>query len=286
MDDYGFERAEDGEVRYILFLDEADQVCTTNLLPPKDVSTQLTFLKECMGSDNKSEESKNLWIAATNHLDSINIAVYQAGRLSNPLSFSWTLGDFIRYADDAGISSQFPQHWTDNKTLNDEDNQWVNRFNKIIFDKDFLPFWSKFISSNPNAEYEKGDDNQTQSSSQQPAQPKKIRIKWGEFFEFFWRLYDSKQLENFEGKFENPRTPKVEEVLEQTSKLTANKISEDISKAIETKLNELNQNIAETRNSIQSNQGNMVSTLSRTMQQITGLLSEIAGNMGGRRSYS
>src|SRR5437763_4497450 len=60
VDDYGFEREEDGEVRYILFLDEADQVCTTNLLPPKDVSTQLTFLKECMGSDNKEEESKNL----------------------------------------------------------------------------------------------------------------------------------------------------------------------------------------------------------------------------------
>src|SRR3954454_18150443 len=59
-DDYGFEREEDGEVRYILFLDEADQICTTNLLPPSQVSTQLTFLKECMGSDNKSEESQNL----------------------------------------------------------------------------------------------------------------------------------------------------------------------------------------------------------------------------------
>src|SRR5438552_4741003 len=59
-DDYGFERAEDGEVRYILFLDEADQVCTTNLLPPSQVSSQLTFLKECMGSDDKTEESKNL----------------------------------------------------------------------------------------------------------------------------------------------------------------------------------------------------------------------------------
>src|SRR3954453_11738502 len=59
-DDYGFERAEDGEVRYILFLDEADQACTTNSLPPSQASTELTFLKECMGSDNKSEESKNL----------------------------------------------------------------------------------------------------------------------------------------------------------------------------------------------------------------------------------
>jgi hypothetical protein len=60
VDDYGFEREEDGEVRYILFLDEADQVCTTTSLPPNQASSQLTFLKECMGSDNKSEESKNL----------------------------------------------------------------------------------------------------------------------------------------------------------------------------------------------------------------------------------
>jgi hypothetical protein len=61
VEDFGFERAEgDGEVRYILFLDEADQICTTHLLPPKDASSQLTFLKECMGSDSKEEESKNL----------------------------------------------------------------------------------------------------------------------------------------------------------------------------------------------------------------------------------
>src|SRR5438105_1723503 len=59
-DDYGFEREEDGEARYILFLDEADQVCTNSLDPPKISSSQLTFLKECMGSDDKSEESKNL----------------------------------------------------------------------------------------------------------------------------------------------------------------------------------------------------------------------------------
>src|SRR4051794_6512107 len=58
--DYGFEREDDGEVRYILFLDEADQICTNNFERPKDASTELTFLKECMGSDNKDEETKNL----------------------------------------------------------------------------------------------------------------------------------------------------------------------------------------------------------------------------------
>ncbi|CAI2162665.1 6812_t:CDS:2 [Funneliformis geosporum] len=60
VDDFGFEREADGEVRYILFIDEADQICTTQSLPPKDASSQLTFLKECMGSDDKEEESKNL----------------------------------------------------------------------------------------------------------------------------------------------------------------------------------------------------------------------------------
>ncbi|CAG8657857.1 9273_t:CDS:2 [Ambispora gerdemannii] len=60
VEDFGFERAEgDGEVRYILFLDEADQICTTHLLPPKDASSQLTFLKECMGSDSKNEENSS-----------------------------------------------------------------------------------------------------------------------------------------------------------------------------------------------------------------------------------
>ena len=60
VEDYGFERAEDGEVRYILFIDEADQACTTDSLSPKDASAQLTFLKECMGGDNRINETQNL----------------------------------------------------------------------------------------------------------------------------------------------------------------------------------------------------------------------------------
>ncbi|RHZ36569.1 hypothetical protein GvMRE_I2g230 [endosymbiont GvMRE of Glomus versiforme] len=243
-----------------------------------------------MGGDDRTNETQNLWIAATNHLDQIDIAVYQSGRLSNPLCFSWTLGDFINYADDAGISSQFPQHWMETKTLNDEDNQWVNKFNKIIFDKDFLPFWNKFINNNPGAEYEPEKDNDNQTNNQQPnQQPKKVKIKWGEFFEFFWRLYDSKQLENFEGKFTNPRNPKIGEVLarvDQSLILTANKISEDISKSLDTRLKELNQTANQTRTAIQTSQTAMNGTVSRTMQQISALLSTIAGNMSGRRSRS
>ncbi|CAG8615713.1 5009_t:CDS:2, partial [Diversispora eburnea] len=84
-DDFNFRREENGEVRYILFIDEANQITTSTLISK---STELTFLKEYQ----------------------INEAVYQPGRLSNPLDFSWTLGDFIRYAEEANITNDFPQH--------------------------------------------------------------------------------------------------------------------------------------------------------------------------------
>ena len=201
IDNFDFQRSEGGEVRYILFIDEADQISENSLTKE---STGLTFLKECMGSDNyKENESWNLWIMATNHLKKIDEAVYRPGRLSNPLDFSWTLGDFMRYADKEGISRKFPIHWSKETTLNDEDNKWVNRFNIMNFKDEFLPFWKKFIEKNPDAEYEpEGSKN-----------GKKIKIKWGEMFEFFWRLYDSNQLKSFDGKFDNPRQPKIEEVL-------------------------------------------------------------------------
>ena len=127
----------------------------------------------------------------------------------------------MRYAEEAGISSKFPDRWIDDKTLNDEDNKWVNRFNKIIFDKDFIPFWKKFTEKNPDAEYEPEGNEQNNNQTQ-----KKIKIKWGEMFEFFWRLYDSKQLESFDGKFINPRQPKIEEVLGTRLKELAESVEE------------------------------------------------------------
>src|SRR5207244_6936452 len=56
-DAFNFKREENGEVRYILFIDEANQITTSTLISK---STQLTFLKECMGSDNRINESQNL----------------------------------------------------------------------------------------------------------------------------------------------------------------------------------------------------------------------------------
>jgi hypothetical protein len=40
-------------------------------------------------------------------------------------------------------------------------------------------------------------------------------IALGEFLEFFWRSFDSKQLHNFEGEFIKPNKPKLEESLPQ-----------------------------------------------------------------------
>jgi len=102
-------------------------------------------------------------------------------------------------------------------------------------------------------------------------------------------LYDSKQLENFNngnGKFINPRTPKIEEVVEEASRTIANKISIDISKTIETKLNELNQTANQTRQTIQTSQSAMSGTLSQIMGEIRDRLQQIGNNMGnsGRRS--
>ena len=279
VNNYGFERAEgDGEVRYILFIDEADQICTNNFDPPRISSSQLTFLKECMGSDNKKEESKNLWIAATNHLDNVNVAVYQSGRLSNRLCFSWTLGDFMKYADDAGITNNFPQRWIDEKTLNDEDNQWVNRFNKIIFDNEFLPFWEKFISVNPDAEYDPEKDEEEQENNNQndkEEKNKKKKIKWGEMFELFWRLKDSSQLEIFEGKFVNPRQPKVEDVIKESAILSANQIS----KSIDTRLNQLDETVTKIEDEIKAANSAFSENFNNAVEQITGLLSEIGSNM-------
>ncbi|CAG8800838.1 23627_t:CDS:2 [Gigaspora margarita] len=72
--DFNFQRSEGGEVRYILFVDEADQISENSF---SKESTGLTFLKECMGSDDyKNNETK------------IDPAAYRPGRLSNPLDFN------------------------------------------------------------------------------------------------------------------------------------------------------------------------------------------------------
>ncbi|WP_425451142.1 hypothetical protein [endosymbiont GvMRE of Glomus versiforme] len=190
--------------------------------------------------------------------------------------------------------------------MNAEDNKWVNRFNKIIFDRDFLgkekdgatnprkEFWNKFINNNPGAEYEPERDEENieeQEDDDNEPKDKKVKIKWGEFFEFFWHLYDSKQLEAFEGEFINPRNPKLEEVLatvDSTLKLTTNKLSKDICKAIDARLNEMNDTITEIRDSIDVGQNAMSTSIDNFSNEISILLTSIGEHLNsdrGRRRY-
>ncbi|CAG8447760.1 11331_t:CDS:10 [Racocetra fulgida] len=55
--DYGLEREENGEVRYILFVDEANQISNNSLIFQ---SNGLKFLKDCLEGVDKDESSENL----------------------------------------------------------------------------------------------------------------------------------------------------------------------------------------------------------------------------------
>ena len=81
----------------------------------------------------------------------------------------------------------------------------------------------------------------------------------------------------------------MEEVLasmEQTSKLTANKISEDISKALDTRLNELKTEIYNARLAIDAGQTSMATNISTSISTISTLLGEISSQIGGNRNRS
>ncbi|CAG8651857.1 8776_t:CDS:2 [Ambispora gerdemannii] len=57
-DDYNFSRESNSEVRYIFFVDEADNVCSNTALPTE--YTRLIFLKSCMEGISKESQSQNL----------------------------------------------------------------------------------------------------------------------------------------------------------------------------------------------------------------------------------
>ena len=230
---YGMEREANGEVRYILFVDECDQISNNSLIHDPN---RLRFLKELLeGSESsRKEETQNLWIFATNHLEDVENATYREGRLSNPLDFSWTWGEFLKYFDDAksnpakyklpdGFSiPDIPQRWREESTLNEEDNKLVNKFNKFSFIGDFLGhnpdkpdrprFWERFISNNPDGihteEIEAEDENGNPTT-----EIEETEIEIGEFLQFFWQTKESGQLANYNGSFESPRIPKEAEVL-------------------------------------------------------------------------
>ena len=241
----GFEREENGEVRYILFVDEANQISNNSgFFQPN----QLRFLKDCMEGIDQKEVSNNLWVFATNHLDQVEKATYRKGRLSNPLDFSWTWAEFVKHAERAGVYEQFPERWKETKGLwNPEDDKWISGFNIDIFKKDFLGddpsqptkprFWDLFIENNPDAQIETEEDEKDEDGD--PTGNKvKIDIEIGEFLEFFWAV-KKRNIMSYDGSYESIQKETVEKVLD--TRLS------DMIELIEDKLNELIDEVNKSR---------------------------------------
>jgi len=220
--EYGLEREENGEMRYILFVDEANQISNNSLIFQPN---ELKFLKDCLEGVNQNERSNNLWVFATNHLHQIEEAVYREGRLSNPLDFSWNWEIFLKHAKLEGIYDELPKRWQDADFLSPEDDEQVAKFNIKVFQKDFLgndrqkpnkkKFWNLFITNNPNAilktEIMKLDDKGKETNVVERIDEQEIEI--GEFLEFFWHI-KKKYLSSYKGTFENVSKLTVETVLD------------------------------------------------------------------------
>lgn len=266
VENFGFSRTTGGEVRYILFVDEANQIeqNTFNKSP-----TYLLFLKECIEGNESSreKESKNLWIFATNHKEEVNEAVYRRGRLSNPLDFSWTLGDFYEHSRKVNIYNQFPEHWKKTAVLKKEDNKFVNKFSIKSFKELFLPFWTKFIG---NEETKKELPEIKERNQQGEEVIKQKGIQLGEFFEFFWSLEETKQLQNFNGKWEKPREDKLEEIVSDLADTVNIRIDEtnDLLQQIGTAVNTLNNNLQASAGSNSSTIQHELNSLSRSITEI------------------
>jgi len=261
QDDYGFEREANGEVRFILFVDEADNVCSNTALSTD--YTRLIFLKTCMEGIDKNAQSQNLWIFATNYINLIDKFVYRPGRLSNPLDFSWTLGDFKYYADNANISPQFPSHWNKLDTLNDDDNIWMNKFNTMNFENEFLKFWDRFIH-HPDTLKELVEEVEYNEKGEEIITKKGIQL--GEFLEFFWRLFDSKQLHNFTGKFIKPNKPTVNELIPK------------ITEALDVRLKELTEQLKLTNNELMEQKSEFTNVITHNTTRMSQILEQIAKN--------
>jgi len=199
---------------------------------------------------NKEKQSQNLWIFATNYLEEVDKAVYRPGRLSNPLDFSWTLGDFYEHAKRANIYNQFPQHWKDSTTLKKEDNEFVNKFSIKSFHELFLPFWRKFIAHS-DTQKDLPEIKPENATEQQPAQS---GIQLGEFFEFFWNLKESGQLHHFNGKWESPRPEKLEDIMNH------------VRDTIDMRIDEINDMLQQVGTAVNNMGSNLQSATSSTIQ--------------------
>lgn len=260
VNDYGFEREDNGEVRYLLFVDEANQISNNSLIFQPN---ELKFLKDCLEGVDKTERSNNLWVFATNHLDQIEEAVYREGRLSNTLDFSWNWEIFLEHAEREGI--QLPQRWQEKDYLSPEDNEWVAKFNIKTFEKDFLgidddepekpQFWRLFITNNPNAQIETEED-EVDENGNKTSEKVKEEIEVGEFLEFFWYI-KKKNLMNYDGTFENISKITIEKVLD--TRLV--ELIEVVEQKLDELMNELEKSRTEGKEQIMGGIDRIISSL-------------------------
>ncbi|CAI2188240.1 17275_t:CDS:10 [Funneliformis geosporum] len=232
VDEFGLERnPESGEPQYIFFIDEANQVSENTFVKK---SSGLTFLKECTGSDDyKNNESHNLWIIATNYLSEIDEAVYQPGRLANQLNF--------KYAEDAGIYYDFPQHWQNTNSL---DKFIANSDNKEILEE---------IKEKATGKDGKEIIDEKTKKPKEIIQQKGIPL--GEFLEFFWQKFDS-------GEF--PREPKIEKV--------AKEIGTNIQQTLDIRLKEIEKTSDEVLKDKNMTQQQLITKIKKKIEEIQQLI--------------
>lgn len=272
--DYGLEREDNGEVCYILFVDEANQISNNSLIFQ---SNGLKFLKDCLEGVDKDERSNNLWVFATNHLDQIEEAVYREGRLSNPLDFSWNWETFLKHAKKFNIFDELPERWKEKAYLKPDENELVAKFNIKSFQKDFLgddkqrpnrpKFWSLFIEKNPDACYIPEDKENEQEAdaddSDNEEESKEISIEVGEFLEFFWYI-KKKNMSNYNGSFESVQKPTTEKILEAGLN--------NIAKVINVKLDEI---IEKLEPDDDDGEGNVIVKLQVDVETLKNAVSEL-----------
>lgn len=227
VNDYGFEREENGEVRYILFVDEANQISNNSLIFQ---SNGLKILKDCLESTGKDEETKNLWVFATNHRDQVEKATFRPGRLSNPLDFTWNWQVFKDFCENNDVD--LPERWKEKNHLTPEDEKWLAEFNVDIFNLYFLgkdeevserkEFWNLFIKKNPDACYIP-KNNQEEKNNENEEENDEVEIEIGEFLEFFWHIKE-KYSTSFDGTYTSVQKSTTEKILETGLKMMNSKL--------------------------------------------------------------
>src|ERR1044071_2117976 len=119
------------------------------------------------------------------------------------------------------------------------------------------------------------DENGKETNEVERVDEEEIEI--GEFLEFFWQKKETSQLDSYEGDFENPCTPKVEEVLDNSLPNMANNLI-DSSNALNQSLENLRQELEALKQQMQlsTNSGqltminNNINTLFKQVGELRG----------------